>query len=65
VLPVIETYWITEDDHRGAMDAVIVADRRSLSLVDCSSFVVMRRLALRSVFAFDPDFEQQGFDSVA
>jgi uncharacterized protein len=64
VLPVIETYWITEDDHRGAMDAVIVADRRSLSLVDCSSFVAMRRLTLRAVFAFDPDFEQQGFESV-
>jgi uncharacterized protein len=62
VLPVIETYWIAEDEHRGAMDAVIVANRRNLSLVDCSSFIVMRRLTLRAVFAFDPDFEQQGFE---
>jgi predicted nucleic acid-binding protein len=63
VLPVIETYWIAEHDHRSAMDAVIVADRRGLSLVDCASFVVMRRLALRTAFAFDPDFDQQGFAS--
>jgi predicted nucleic acid-binding protein len=65
VLPAIETYWISENDHRGAMDAVIVADRRNLSLVDCSSFVVMRRLSLRRVFTFDDDFTQQGFEVLA
>jgi predicted nucleic acid-binding protein len=65
VLPVLETYWISEDDHRSALEAVLVSDRRGLSLVDCASFVAMRRLALRRAFAFDDDFEAQGFESVA
>jgi predicted nucleic acid-binding protein len=65
VLPVIESYWVTADDHHAAMEALIVADRRGLSLVDCASFVAMRRLALRRVFAFDEDFARQGFDTLS
>jgi predicted nucleic acid-binding protein len=58
-------YWITAADHQGALDALIVADRRSLSLVDCTSFAVMRRFGLRRVFTFDQDFSQQGFEVLA
>jgi uncharacterized protein len=64
MLSSIETYPITVDDHRAAIDAMLVADRRNLSLVDCASIVVMRRLGLRRVFAFDHDFAQQGFDTL-
>lgn len=62
LLPVIRPIWISEDDHREAVQALLAASRRGLSLTDCSSFVVMRRLGLRSVFAFDDDFADQGFD---
>jgi predicted nucleic acid-binding protein len=65
LLPVVETYWVTAEDHHAALEALIVADRRGLSLVDCASFVAMRRLALRRVFAFDDDFDRQGFDVLA
>ena len=65
VLPWLETYWITVEDHNGAMDALLVADRRNLSLVDCTSFVAMRRLGLRRAFAFDEDFAEQGFEVLA
>jgi len=64
ILPWLETYWITTDDHERAMEAVLVADRRALSLVDCTSFIAMRRLGLRRVFAFDDDFTQQGFETL-
>ncbi|WP_295431562.1 hypothetical protein [uncultured Thiodictyon sp.] len=35
--------------------------RRRLSLVDCSSFQVMRRLAVSEAFTFDKHFSGQGF----
>lgn len=61
VLPALELEWVTLDDHRGAVHAVLAANRRNLSLVDCSSFQVMRRLGVRSAFAFDQHFREQGF----
>lgn len=64
VLPVITLQWITEADHRAAMAAVLAAGRRDLSLVDCSSFEVMRRLTLRKAFAFDRHFNEQGFEVI-
>ena len=64
LLPVVRTIWVTEEDHRGAVQALLAADRRVLSLVDCSSFVVMRRLGLKVAFTFDEDFRRQGFGAV-
>jgi predicted nucleic acid-binding protein len=61
VVPALEIEWVSADDHRAALEAVLAADRRSLSFVDCASFQVMRRLGLRSAFAFDPHFAEQGF----
>ena len=34
---------------------------RQLSLVDCTSFVVMRQIGIDDVFAFDRHFAEQGF----
>lgn len=64
LLPAIRTVWVTDEDHRAAVQALLAADRRGLSLVDCSSFVVMRRLGLEVVFTFDEDFRHQGFATV-
>lgn len=62
VIPALEIEWVSADDHRAALEAVLAANRRSLSFVDCASFQVMRRLGLRSAFAFDPHFAEQGFE---
>lgn len=61
IVPVLQVEWIDEPTHRSAVAATLSAGLRNLSLVDCVSFEVMRRLGLDQVFAFDADFENQGF----
>ncbi|MGH7543441.1 MAG: type II toxin-antitoxin system VapC family toxin [Gemmatimonadota bacterium] len=61
VLAVIAAEWIGEEEHRAAAHAVLAADRRSLSLVDCTSFALMRRLGVDTSFTVDRHFEEQGF----
>ena len=62
ILPALDVHWITEADHGHAQNALLAAGRRKLSLVDCSSFHVMRSRAVRTAFAFDPHFGEQGFE---
>jgi predicted nucleic acid-binding protein len=40
---------------------LLAANRRSLSLVDCTSFEVMRQAGLDTVFTFDLHFREMGF----
>lgn len=61
VYPLLRVLWIDDGTHREAVAAVLTAGRRRLSLVDCSSFVLMRRHGLDSAFAFDDHFPEQGF----
>ena len=63
VLPLIRVHWVSESDHRSGITAFLTAGRRELSLVDCISFLVMRQLDLRVAFAFDEDFQEQGFEN--
>lgn len=63
LLPVIDVHWVDAADHAAAAE-VFLAAGRGLSLVDCTSFRVMRRLRLRRAFAFDMDFREQGFEVV-
>jgi predicted nucleic acid-binding protein len=61
VLPEIALHWVDESAHQAAIAALFVAGRRRLSLIDYTSFEVMRRLGIADVFAFDPHFAEQGF----
>jgi predicted nucleic acid-binding protein len=64
VLPVVQVHWITPEDHGAAVHAVLSANRRGLSLVDCASFQLMRRLGIRQAFVFDRHFTEQGFETL-
>ncbi|MEI6452374.1 MAG: PIN domain-containing protein [Actinomycetes bacterium] len=60
ILEPVALALVTRDDHERALEALLVADRRRLSLVDCVSFEVMRRLDIRECLAFDQHFAEQG-----
>jgi predicted nucleic acid-binding protein len=47
--------------HEAAIAALLAAGRRQLSLVDCSSFELMRRREVSRAFAFDRHFREQKF----
>lgn len=61
ILPVVEIDWLGTEEHEEAVNSVLTANRRQLSLVDCSSFATMRRLRIETVFTFDEHFKEQGF----
>jgi predicted nucleic acid-binding protein len=53
--------WVDEATHEEAIRRLARARKRHVSLVDHVSFVVMRRRGVQRALAFDPDFEQEGF----
>ncbi|MBI3537503.1 MAG: PIN domain-containing protein [Chloroflexi bacterium] len=64
ILPVLEIEWIDETKHVEAVKKLIVTSKREISLVDHASFETMRRLEIKSAFAFDDDFAKQGFECI-
>jgi predicted nucleic acid-binding protein len=61
LVPFLNMDWIGEEQHAAAIQTVLTANRRNLSLVDCASFETMRRLGIETVFTFDEHFRDQGF----
>jgi predicted nucleic acid-binding protein len=61
ILPIVDVRWVGETIHKQGMSALLAANRRNLSLVDCTSFEIMRQAGLDVVFTFDSHFREQGF----
>ncbi|MBM3749106.1 MAG: type II toxin-antitoxin system VapC family toxin [Acidobacteria bacterium] len=61
VVPILRVEWVTEAQHRAAVEALLTAARKKLSLVDCVSFQLMRDSGVRQAFCFDKHFQEQGF----
>lgn len=61
ILPVLHVEWIDPTLHQAAAAILLTTRQRQLSLIDCTSFELMRRLGLRSAFTFDRHFAEQGF----
>jgi predicted nucleic acid-binding protein len=53
--------WVDAELHARASAALLAANRRDVSLVDWTSFEIMRERAIDVAFAFDDDFAAQGF----
>ena len=61
LVPLLRPLWIDEEMHAAALAALFAARRRKLSLVDCTSFELMRRHGLSEALALDDDFARQGY----
>lgn len=60
-VPLLNVDWISAGRHRSAVEAALAAQRRRLSVVDCSSFQTMREQGVDVAFCFDDHFREQGF----
>ena len=47
-----------------AVERWLERDTRRLNLVDCMSFVVMEMFGCTTAFAYDSDFESEGFQLI-
>ena len=61
LVPMLRVLWVDEELHAAAVASLFTAGRRKLSLVDCTSFELMRRRGLAEALALDDDFARQGF----
>jgi predicted nucleic acid-binding protein len=64
IVQFLQIDWIGEQQHISSVNNVFIANRRQLSLVDCSSFETMRRLGIKKVFSFDEHFREQDFEVI-
>ena len=61
IVPVLKVEWIDAFKHSSAINNLLAAGNRQVSLVDWISFGIMQRLGIQTAFAFDQDFKTQGF----
>jgi predicted nucleic acid-binding protein len=64
LLQALRVLWVESGDHDASLGALLLANRRQFSLVDCVSFDAMRRHGIAAAFAFDRHFEDQGFERI-
>ena len=62
LVPLLELHWVDEALHDTALGALRLVDRRTLSLVDLTSFELMRELGASAALTLDPHFSEQGFE---
>ena len=62
--PILHVEWLGQESHSHAVEQLLTANRRQLSLVDCSSFETMHRLGIKRVFSFDEQFREQDFEVI-
>lgn len=64
LLAVLSVESVDGDLHGRAITALLAAANRGISLVDWTSFEMMRSRGIDHALAFDSDFDDQGFQSL-
>lgn len=59
--PLLDVLWVDETIHERALDEVVGRNARKLSLVDATSFALMRANKVERAFAFDAHFREEGY----
>ena len=60
IMPLLTVTWVDAELHRTALAATL-AGTGEVSLVDHTSFALMRRRGIHRAFAFDDHFVHEGF----
>ena len=55
---------ITPEDENAAWELFCKRPDHTYSFTDCTSFVIMRRLGIKTAAALDDDFASEGFESL-
>ncbi len=61
ILSVVDTHWISQSIHQLSIELWKNQGLRHLSLVDCTSFIIMGRKHCSEAFTLDHHFAEQGF----
>lgn len=64
VVGLFDVIWVEAELHGRATTALLAASRRDVSVVDWTAFEIMRARAITHAFAFDDDFERQGYSTL-
>ncbi len=64
ILEIMNVHWVDEKLHGTAISNLVTAKRKNISLVDYTSFEIMRALGIKKVFTFDSHFRDQGFQLI-
>ena len=59
---IIRIVWITEEILENAWHLMAKREDEHISIVDWTSFVIMREMKIDRAFAFDDHFRRQGFN---
>jgi predicted nucleic acid-binding protein len=57
----LKVHWVDESLHDRGFRRLELRESRHVSLVDCTSFVLMESEGLRHVFGYDSHFSEEGF----
>lgn len=60
----VDLLRITPEDENAAWKLFCTRPDHTYSFTDCTSFVIMRRLGIRTAAALDEDFASEGFESL-
>jgi len=61
VLPIALIQWVDVYLHGAGINGLMMSGRSGPNVVDCVSFAIMRKLAIKRAFTFDRHFSEQGF----
>lgn len=61
LLPLLEIIWVDSHWHTKAVNRLIAINQKDVSLVDCTSFVIMDAMEVDTAFCFDRHFEKNGY----